>query len=858
MAGDDTAPPVEATIASSGPYAVDKKEDNADYSYTNQAGWTGMYFFLAITMIISGTVCLWIFTESEISQGTVPTSSDGICRGAGYDKLNFTALFFSCILQPAGSVLLLVAMVGLDRNVETAKGMKIAVYATLAPVFFIMAVLSWYYWGYYIMDCGIVGCIDVSATVNYDFYGFMPICGVLCFIASLLFMFVDLFLLGLVLTRSTPTQESQPLVDVTNKAVQPIDPQQYMDQKSSKLCSHALQMVLGWAVFMPFLCFLVMLLPNQWTYFTRYYIGAEAETGVSSSELSTSDVFTSMTISYGGDKYLKIYPDTLMFYSFLYSILVLGVLMQVSRTINRCMHQRLWFCGYYATWCTTIIAALFVAMMTMLVYYWTVDHDWAWEYGDTSDAENWARTFGQLGNCLMGLLILPVARNSIWTITLGFSWERMIETHIWLGYMYLGTVMSHMLCWWKVYAEKGFFPHDILAVPMFYPDNSLGSSTPCADDFTIPLSVVTFFISLIIFGVLTYPTIRRNHFEVFYYSHHFFLVVWLVQLWHASSAWYYITGGIGFWFIDRILRFTNGSRNIVGQAQAQLVYHPAPVGIDGGAAVTEIFIPNAPGTVNTFEAGQFAFLNIPMLDMLEWHPFTISSSPCDSFTTFHIKNMAPGTGQWTDRLANLAKQHASGLPAEFNVIVDKAYGHPINHQIWDKVILVAGGIGITPQISMFRQFYYEHKASPDAPGADQPDERLFKSSVDLVWTSKSTQELELFKSTLEAVDTDNDPFSYHLFASRETGPGPRVGAAGDEKGDQKGDPELAYGSSEFYSHITKGSRPVFDELLTNLVAGTYDRKAVIVHSCGPQSLCDDLSAVCIDMGIAYSHEYFEL
>ena len=53
--------------------------------------------------------------------------------------------------------------------------------------------------------------------------------------------------------------------------------------------------------------------------------------------------------------------------------------------------------------------------------------------------------------------------------------------------------------------------------------------------------------------------------------------------------------------------------------------------------------------------GQYVYVNVPAVSSLEWHPFTISSSPTDSTTTHHIKVMGGlNGGQWTAKLHKLA------------------------------------------------------------------------------------------------------------------------------------------------------------------------------------------------------------
>jgi hypothetical protein len=74
-----------------------------------------------------------------------------------------------------------------------------------------------------------------------------------------------------------------------------------------------------------------------------------------------------------------------------------------------------------------------------------------------------------------------------------------------------------MLLWWAVFDQDGIFPQDILAVPSNYH----------ADNFTIPLAQITYFIMLIVFGVFTLYAIRRWSYELFYYTHLFSTVVFL-------------------------------------------------------------------------------------------------------------------------------------------------------------------------------------------------------------------------------------------------------------------------------------------------------------------------------------------
>jgi hypothetical protein len=64
-----------------------------------------------------------------------------------------------------------------------------------------------------------------------------------------------------------------------------------------------------------------------------------------------------------------------------------------------------------------------------------------------------------MANVLMGLLALPVSRNSIWAELVGISWEIGISLHRLLGYAFLAVGLAHMGFWWSVWADAGTFPH---------------------------------------------------------------------------------------------------------------------------------------------------------------------------------------------------------------------------------------------------------------------------------------------------------------------------------------------------------------------------------------------------------------
>ena len=75
------------------------------------------------------------------------------------------------------------------------------------------------------------------------------------------------------------------------------------------------------------------------------------------------------------------------------------------------------------------------------------------KYGGSSSgvvpmAERLARALGQVGACVMGLLVLPVARNSLLAPALGMSWDKALAAHNFLGFLFLALGLGHQAAWW--------------------------------------------------------------------------------------------------------------------------------------------------------------------------------------------------------------------------------------------------------------------------------------------------------------------------------------------------------------------------------------------------------------------------
>lgn len=117
----------------------------------------------------------------------------------------------------------------------------------------------------------------------------------------------------------------------------------------------------------------------------------------------------------------------------------------------------------------------------------------------------------------------------------------------------------------------------------------------------------------------------------------------------------------------------------------------------------------------SFLPGQFAFVSFENPDIpQEQHPFTIASAPSDSSS---LQFLIKASGDYTDKLDVVKVGNKARVSGPFGVF------SPFRHEI-TSLIMIAGGIGITPMLSTLRQL---NQQKSDLP-------------VKLIWTIRTSAE----------------------------------------------------------------------------------------------------------------------
>lgn len=593
--------------------------------------------------------------------------------------------------------------------------------------------------------------------------------------------------------------------------------------------------------------------------YVTYHDDVVNGTADDAADMSEWDYATMKTTRWTLTPNLRIYlfPDLLIFYGFLAFLTVLGCAARLVPRLARLLHTRFvlvddklpakWWWNWIGAppWSMSVgglvVLTAFILTSILFITYWGYDH--AYDYNKTSPSAGGqfssnqiaARTLGQVANFLMALLVFPISKNSILTAAFGVAWEQVVFVHVLLGEAFVAVCVAHMLLWWVVFAENAFpMPNTILSVPTWFSATLIkecpyhpGSphhydwmkdnmyTSPEGTNWTIPLITLVFWVFLVCTGVFAQNYFRRNHFEVFYYLHHVYLVLFAAVLWHAASAWYYLIGGLSLWFVDRCIRVYQRTR----------WWKVSHVQAFPEETITLLkFVPQHDLIGRfpdfTFSCGQYLYVNIPAVAPHEWHPFTISSAPSDRVVNCHIKDMGPDS--FTGKLHALAQLDPD--PSSLVVNIDGPYGEWFDHSKFDRVLLVAGGIGVTPVHSIFRELWHLTGSG-----------HCRCQCVNLVWSVRNPAAIDPFLATLQEI-RDNSRDGRFTFSLHVT-------AADGDRNEYQGLP------------IMSGRVPIAT-VVDQFAASAARSDISHVFFCGPGSLAADTDSACLRNNLSFHKETF--
>jgi NAD(P)H-flavin reductase len=406
----------------------------------------------------------------------------------------------------------------------------------------------------------------------------------------------------------------------------------------------------------------------------------------------------------------------------------------------------------------------------------------------------WVLNFGFLTSVLFSLTLLPVSRTSIFLYSIGLPFERALK-------------------WHRLFAGSAGLVMFVHAMTMVY-DNRTNVAALWLQNVNIE-GYGNFWgtlagIALAPIFMFSIDPIRRRFFELFYYVHQLYLIGIVFAWIHSMSALYLGILPMTAHIVDRVLRRYRSTRPVTLRGAKVL-------SAGDGKRLTEIrlFAPE----MAHFEAGDYVFLRITQVSLLEWHPFTISSSPqehADSGElTLHILS-SDDADTFTARVAKWAQEEVhqvlmSTLPRilQAECSLDGPYGRislPHWHFEYAHIFLCAGGVGVTPMTAILSDLMHRHRSG----------QLKHVKSVNFVWVNQSSDPvLQWFPSLLKSAQQIGAPFELHLHVTGSRGSTTTTTSVNSVPAIQTQSVDIEMQSNMLPTHHRRDSRIVADAIAAN-------------------------------------------
>jgi ferredoxin-NADP reductase len=417
------------------------------------------------------------------------------------------------------------------------------------------------------------------------------------------------------------------------------------------------------------------------------------------------------------------------------------------------------------------------------------------------DAASPARAVGALLAPAFGVALLPVTRHSLWLPLLGVSYERSVAFHRASASVAMGVMVAHSA---MMVVERG--------VPIL---TQRGENVR-GDGAVFGTAAAATFAAM---GALAAPPVRRASWELFKAAHLTFMPVAVVLSFiHARMMLGYVLPPLILWALDAALRFARSARTHDVTAVT-----PLPDGAVRLDVATRGALRVAPG--------QWAYVQIPGVSALESHPLSCVCAAGKPECVSFIIGAGRGAASFGARIAALADTTAV---EKIRCRLDGCYGGPgLQLHRYTSVLLIAGGVGITPFVSIATHLFSQ---APGAPGSTGSALR----AASLVWAVRKRAAAEAWLPDLLPALRASALFTVRVCVTGE----PRDAEHGARRR------SVAYGRPDVAAAVRAAVAAAAEH-------GEPPRR-VAVLACGPAGLVEAAQAAAAAQGCHFHAETFLL
>lgn len=348
---------------------------------------------------------------------------------------------------------------------------------------------------------------------------------------------------------------------------------------------------------------------------------------------------------------------------------------------------------------------------------------------------------------------------------------------------------------------------------------------------------------VIIMYVFAMPYARRNLFSAFWFTHNFYIFLYIFMILHGSGRLVqspltqnFLIGPLVIYVIDKLISFSRKKVEISVQ-KAELL----PSDVLGLTFKRPLNFE--------YKSGQWVRIACLELGEGEYHPFTLTSAPHEEHLSLHIRAVGP----WT---MNMRKTYdinnRDGKPFP-KLYLDGPFGE--GHQDWYRyqvAVLVGGGIGVTPFASILKDIVFKSRTA----NVRFPCEKVY-----FLWVTRTQKHFEWLTDIIKEVE-ENDPMhlvNVHIFITQF-----------QQKFDLR--TTMLYICERNFQRVcgkslftglratTHFGRPQFEEFFKSLHHEHPSVKQVGVFSCGPPPMTLNVDRACSAMNKyeefpTYSHHF---
>ncbi|CAN6343180.1 unnamed protein product [Urochloa humidicola] len=255
------------------------------------------------------------------------------------------------------------------------------------------------------------------------------------------------------------------------------------------------------------------------------------------------------------------------------------------------------------------------------------------------------------------------------------------------------------------------------------------------------------------------PLRRLSGFNMFWYSHHLFVIVYIAfvvhgvclyinRTWYKQTTWMYLAIPVLLYAGERVLRALRSHGLTTVRVEKVAVY-------PGNVIAIHMSKPHG----FTYKSGQYIYVNCADVSPFEWHPFTITSAPGDDYLSMHIRCRGDWTTSFRALFSQVCRPPAAGqsglLRADLissstttklpKLLIDGPYGAPAqDYRNYDVLLLIGLGIGATPLISIVKDVL-NNTVSGD-PSPDFMTRRVY-----FYWCTREEGSFEWFRNVMNEV-----------------------------------------------------------------------------------------------------------